>query len=275
MDNQLILNGYKQQIADWYSSRSHTYDHGDWHHQIAHRLVEYAQIRPGQQVLDIATGTGMAAIKAAQILGTEGQVVGVDISAGMLEQARRKVEELELSNVKFHLADAEALNFSANSFDHILCSSAFIWMTNLTAALHLWHRFLKPGGLISFHAFAETAFVGGVVARKVAAKYGLSLAMNQPTGTVEKCYDLLTRAGFEEIEIKTEQDGGYISLEQAKKMWTGSHPAPGQFPNPLTQLSSEQLKQAKVEFDAELEALLTAEGIWNDITIFFVFGRKS
>lgn len=217
----------------------------------------------------------MVAIEAAQIVGCEGQVVGVDISTGMLDQARRKVEALGLSNIEFQLADAEALNFPANSFDLVLCSSAFIWMADLTAALRLWQKLLKPGGTIGIHAFADTAFIGGVVAQKVAEKYGVSLAFSKPTGTIEKCHNLLASAGFESIEIKVEQDGNYISLEQAKRMWAGSsHPAPGQFPNPLSQLSSEQLAQAKAEFDAELEAMVTDQGIWNDILTFYAFGRK-
>jgi ubiquinone/menaquinone biosynthesis C-methylase UbiE len=275
MSEQLILNEYKQQIADLYSRRSQTYDDSDWHLRIAHRLVEHAGITRGQHVLDIATGTGMAAIEAAQLVGYEGRVVGVDISNGMLEQARRKVEAFGLSNIQFQLADAEALDFPENSFDVVLCSSAFIWMSDLNAALRLWHRLLKPGGLIGFHAFAETAFVGGVVTQKVAEKYGISYAMSKPTGTIEKCHDLLTAAGFEAIEIKPEQDGSYISLEQAKLMWAGSeHPAPGQFPNPLSQFSSEQLEEAKAEFEVELKALMTEQGIWNDVTIFFTFGHK-
>jgi ubiquinone/menaquinone biosynthesis C-methylase UbiE len=275
MNHQLELDDYKQQIADLYSRRSHNYDDSNWHTRIAHRLIEHAQISRGQHVLDIATGTGMVAIEAAQIVGSEGQVVGVDISTGMLDQARRKVERLGLSNIEFQLADAEALNFPANSFDLVLCSSAFIWMADLTAALRLWQKLLKPGGTIGIHAFADTAFIGGVVAQKLAEKYGVSLAFSKPTGTIEKCHALLAAADFEAIEVKAEQDGSYISFEQAKRMWAGSsHPAPGQFPNPLSQLSSEQLAQAKAEFDAELEAMVTGQGIWNDILTFYAFGRK-
>ncbi|NMG19211.1 class I SAM-dependent methyltransferase [Brasilonema bromeliae] len=275
MINQLKLNDYKKEIADLYSRRSQTYDNSDWHTQIAHRLVEYAQISPGQHVLDIATGTGMVAIEAAQIVRPEGRVVGVDISTGMLEVAKQKVEGLSFEHVEFQLADAEALNFPANSFDRVLCSSALIWMADIPAALRQWMRFLKPGGLIGFHAFAQTAFVGGVVVQKVVEKYGVSLAFNKPTGTVEKCQNLLQQAGFEAIEIQPEQYGSYISLEQAKGMWTGnSHVAPGQFPNPVSQLSSELLAQVKAEFETELEALNTDEGVWNDITVFFTFGRK-
>ena len=275
MSNQPKLDKYKQEIADLYTRRSQNYDNSDWHLQIAQRLVEYGRVSCGQQVLDIATGTGNVAIAAAQIVGAEGRVIGVDISAGMLDVARNKAQDLSLNNTEFLLADAETLDFPGNSCDRIFCASAFIWMSDLHAALTHWHKFLKPGGILGIHAFADTAFVGGVVTQKVAEKYGISFSMSKPTGTVEKCHRLLEQAGFEEIEIKIEQDGSYISLEKAKAMWAGnSHPAPGQYPPPLSTLSSEQLAQVKAEFEAELEALKSEQGVWNDITIFYVFGRK-
>jgi hypothetical protein len=151
-----------------------------------------------------------------------------------------------------------------------------IWMSDLIGALKLWYRFLKPEGLLSFHAFPETSFVGGVVAQQILDRYGISLLFNQPTGTVDKCDDLLHKAGFAEIDIQTERDGSYISLDRAKKMWldNGLSPTPGQYPNPLLTLPSEQLARAKMEFDAELEKLNTNRGIWNDTTTFYVFGRK-
>ena len=277
MTDRLKLDEYKQQIADLYSGRSAGYDNGAWHPRIAHRLVEYANIQPGQKVLDLATGTGMVAIEAAQIVGEEGHVIGIDIAAGMVELARQKVAELGLSNLEFQVADAEALDFSEHSFDIIFCSSAFIWMSDLVGALKHWHRFLKPGGVIAFHAFSDTAFVAGVVSQQVLEKYSVSLLLSKPTGTVEKCQDLLWQAGFESIDIKTEPDGNYISLEKAKTMWAGnpSFPTPGQYPNPLLQLTAEQLAQAKVDFETELEQLQTPQGIWDDGTIFYVFGQKA
>ncbi|NJK66113.1 MAG: methyltransferase domain-containing protein [Microcoleus sp. CSU_2_2] len=275
MNNQPKLDKYKQEIADLYTRRSQNYDNSDWHLQIARRLVEYGRVSPRQQVLDIATGTGHVAIAAAQIVGSEGRVMGVDISPGMLAVARNKALELNLNNTEFVLADAENLDLAGNSCDRIFCSSAFIWMSDLHAALTHWHTFLKPGGIIGIHAFADTAFVGGVVTQKVAEKYGISFNMSKPTGTVDKCQNLLEQAGFEQIEIKIEPEGSYISLEKAKAMWAGnSHPAPGQYPPPLSTLSTEQLAQAKAEFDAELEVLETELGIWNDITTFYVFGQK-
>jgi ubiquinone/menaquinone biosynthesis C-methylase UbiE len=277
MTDRLPLDEYKQQIADLYSGRSAAYDNGAWHPRIAHRLVEYADIQPGQQVLDVATGTGMVAIEAARIVGNEGHVIGIDIATGMVDRATQKVAALGLSNLEFQLADAENLDFPDGNFDRIFCSSAFIWMSDLVGALQHWHRLLKPGGTLGFHAFAETAFVAGVVYQQVVEKYGISLLLSKPTGTVEKCHDLLQQAGFESIDIKTEPDGNYISLEKAKTMWGGnpSFPTPGQYPHPLLKLTPEQLAQAKVDFDTELQRLQTPQGIWDDGTIFYVFGQKT
>lgn len=276
MTPQLALNAYKQQIAELYTHRSATYDQSDWHLPVAQCLVNDAQIRPGQQVLDIATGTGMVAIATAALVGDTGRVVGVDISSGMLEQARDKATALGLGQVEFQLADAESLDFPENSFDCVLCCSAFIWMTDLIAALQHWHRLLKPGGLIGIQAFADTAHIAGNVMQKVVHRYGISVTLSQPTGTAEKCHDLLTAAGFERIEVKSRQHGGYLSLEQAKQLWRGAnHPMPGQFPNPLLQLSANQLSQAQAEYDYELKALVTESGIWNDITVLYGYGHKS
>ena len=122
MSNPPELNKYKQEIADLYSRRSQSYDTSDWHLQIARRLVEYGQVSSGQQVLDIATGTGHVAIAVAQIVGSEGRVIGIDISAGMLDIARKKSLELNLNNTEFLLADAENLDFPGNSCDRICCS---------------------------------------------------------------------------------------------------------------------------------------------------------
>lgn len=274
--NKLNLNQYKQEIADLYSGRSERYDNSDWHLDIANRLVEYGQVNLEQQVLDIATGTGHCAIAAAKLVGEQGKVIGIDISPGMIAQAQYKTKELKLNNLEFKIADGETLNFPPHSFERIFCASAFIWMSDLVSSLRLWHNLLKPGGIIGIQAFAETAFVAGVVMQRVIAKYDIDYLMSKPTGTVEKCRELLQQVGFESVEVKVEQTGGYISLEKATSTWSGeSHPAPGQYPNPLSQLSPEQLNEVKGEFEKELKALETDQGVWNDITTFYVYGRKA
>jgi cyclopropane fatty-acyl-phospholipid synthase-like methyltransferase len=63
---------------------------------IVDEVIKRATLHPGEQVLDLGTGTGEAAIKAASLVGASGRVVGVDISPKMLTQARQRVEGLGL-----------------------------------------------------------------------------------------------------------------------------------------------------------------------------------
>lgn len=278
MNNQVKLDKYKQQLADIYSQRSQKYDRSKWHSQITHRLVEVAQIKSGNKVLDIATGTGHVAIEVAQIVGDSGQVIGIDISTGMLEKAKRKATVLNLKNIKFQLADAENIEFYINSFDRILCANAFPLMADKAATLTLWSKFLKPDGLIGIHSIAEKGFTGIVILHKVLKNHGINLDflhLSDTVNTVEKYQYLLKQAALEPISILTENYGNYLSLEETKKRWNlVNYPSPGNIPNPLTQLSSEEIEEIKAEFEAELEQLVTTEGIWNDGATFLVLGRK-
>lgn len=272
---QLDLTDYKRAIADLYNRRSQTYDDSALHAQICQRLLEFAQVSHQQHILDIATGTGHVAIASAQIVGNQGRVVGVDIALQMLERARDKVKALSLTNIEFMLADAEALHFPANSFDRILCANAFPWFENKQVALRQWLRFLKPGGLIAIHTPADTAYVEHTVLRKVFAKYGVTLAPSNRIGTIDACRNLFVDAGFEEIKIETAQHGSFISLDKAKASWEQIYFRlfPEASENPFA-ISAAQLAQAKNQFTAELAALHTAQGIWDDLTTWYILGCK-
>ena len=266
---------YKKEIAEYYTRRSHAYDDIAWHDRMARALVEHAGIRSDARVLDIGTGTGMVAMHAASKLGPRGSLVGIDISEGMVDIARSNMPDAPIRNMHFVLGDGEALPFPPDSFDLILCGSAFIWMTDLHATLLHWKSRLKAHGRVGFHAFSEHAFIAGVVAQKVLLKHGITFLMNKPTGSVEKCRKLLERAGFGNIEIIEDCNGAYIGLEEAKQGWARLLcPAPGQYPHPLARLTSEQMVSAQVDYEQELERLNTDSGIWNDMTTFHVFGGK-
>ena len=272
MLNPVNLDEYKQQVATFFNRRTDYDGEGDFHPRLANRLLELAPLHKGQKILDVATGTGLVAISAAQIVGTEGKVVGVDISPGMLNQVRQKIAAASLQNLELIEADAEYLNFSNDSFDAILCSSAFVYLSDIPAALHNWHCWLSKGGLVAFSCFSETSFMAPIIIKVCAKVCGVSLPnINEPLGTPETCHNLLQKAGFQDIEVRTEQFGSYLSLNDAKGSWNGRCHPKG---NPLLQLSPEQLEQCNAEYIAELEALATDKGIWTDITTFFVLARK-
>lgn len=271
MSNKVNLNEYKQQVTTFFNRRTNYDKEGNFHPRLADCLLELVKphLHRGQKVLDIATGTGLVAIPAAHIVGSEGKVVGVDISSGMLSQAQRKIEAEGLQNIELIEADAEYINFN-DDFDAILCSSAFVWLSDIPTALHNWYRWLKKGGLVAFSCFSETSFITPVVIR-ACAKHGILLPnINEPLGTPEKCHNLLQQAGFQNIEVKTEQFGNYLTLGDAKRKWNGEwlHPQG----NPLSDLSPEKLELLLAEY-AAVEAIAT-QGFWHDVTTFLVLARK-
>ncbi|NJL86628.1 MAG: methyltransferase domain-containing protein [Leptolyngbyaceae cyanobacterium SM1_1_3] len=267
---------HKQQLAGYYSSRSVTYDtESSFHPRLAHHLVEQIRLRPGQQVLDIATGTGLVAIAAARQVGSQGFVLGLDFSDEMLKQAQRKADFLNLENIEFRLADVEAVSLPAEHFDTVFCCSALVLLSDIPVALKCWHTLLRVGGSLAVNGFSEYAFVASMVMHRVAAPYGVSLtAWNYPTGTPERFHQLLAAAGFQNIQITAKQFGGYLSLEDLKKWWRLPSDRPNPFDRPLLALSETQLQQLQREYFAELEAIATPQGVWNDITAYTAICRK-
>lgn len=106
------MNNYKQKVQEYFDRRIDYDREGDRHPREAKLLLESVQLQQGQKVLDIATGTGLLAIAAAQRVGIEGYVVGVDFSLGMLHQARQKIEAAKLPNIELIEADAESIEKS-------------------------------------------------------------------------------------------------------------------------------------------------------------------
>src|SRR5262245_55387063 len=117
---------YKQSLSDYFDGRMARgdYDSGGFHSSVARRLVDPADPRPGEQVLDIAAGSGFVTLEAARRVGPGGHVVGVDISPGMLAVAREAAAAEGLMNAEFVLGDAEAFESPAESFDLVLCCAA-------------------------------------------------------------------------------------------------------------------------------------------------------
>src|SRR5688500_18134055 len=87
---------------------------------ITQHLIESAGIRPGDTVLDVATGPGEPALGIAKFTGPRGQVCGVDAVPAMVEAARREASHRGLNNVRFDVASAEALPFEKNTFDAVV-----------------------------------------------------------------------------------------------------------------------------------------------------------
>ena len=110
------------------------------------RLLEIAALRPGEQVLDVACGTGLITFPAAGAVGLRGSVVATDISERMVERIRSAAATRGLANVTARRAHAEEQLFEAASFDAVLCGLGLMYVPEPLGALREMGRVLKSGG---------------------------------------------------------------------------------------------------------------------------------
>ncbi len=102
--------------------------------------------KEGERVLDVATGTGVAAFMAAEGVGPRGEVVATDISEKMVEQTRTYAAEHGVTNMRFERTDAEELPYPDGSFDAVTCVLGLMYAAEPKRAIDQMHRVLKPGG---------------------------------------------------------------------------------------------------------------------------------
>lgn len=105
--------------------------------------------RPGQRILDLATGTGDPALTLARAVSPGGRVTCADLSSGMLESARAHAHDEGLDNLDFVVAGGESLPFLAETFDAVSCRFGIMFMLDALAALREMRRVLVPGGRVA------------------------------------------------------------------------------------------------------------------------------
>jgi ubiquinone/menaquinone biosynthesis C-methylase UbiE len=114
----------------------------------------------GEQVLDVACGTGLVTLDVAQTVGSRGQVIGIDLSAKMIDTARLRRGARGLLNVSFQRMDAEALSFPDASFDTVLCALGLMYMPDPAGAVREMRRVLKQRGRLGLIVWGERARCG-------------------------------------------------------------------------------------------------------------------
>jgi len=167
-------------------------------------LVQSANPQPGERVLDVACGTGIVARRVAVCVESNGKIIGFDLNPNMLTVARAAAEREGLA-IEWHEGRAEKLPFPDGSFDLALCQFALMFFDDRRAALAEMHRVLTDGGRVLLsvwqgierHPFYQTLH------EAIQARLGMSVVQDIfALGGADELRGLLTRAGFQNVEIK-------------------------------------------------------------------------
>jgi demethylmenaquinone methyltransferase/2-methoxy-6-polyprenyl-1,4-benzoquinol methylase len=229
--------GKKEQVAKMFDTISNEYDglnrvisfgiDVSWRKKV----VEIIKKTNPSTILDIATGTGDLAIHLAKTNATK--IIGLDISEGMLQVGRKKIEVLKLNNtIEMVFGDSENIPFENNSFDAITVAFGVRNFENLSKGLLEIYRVLKPGGTFvvletsvptktpfkqgyNFYSTKILPTIGKLFSKdKVAYKYLSDSAASFPFG--DAFNNILLKNGFINVENRP-QTFGVASIYIAKK----------------------------------------------------------
>lgn len=144
----------KEEVAEMFNNIAHSYDFLNHFFSLGidviwrKKAIRILKKENPKLVLDVATGTADFAMEAVRMnLGAE-KIIGVDISEGMLEVGRKKIQEKKLSSIiELQLGDSENLPFESNTFDGYTVAFGVRNFENLEKGLTEMYRVLKPGAL--------------------------------------------------------------------------------------------------------------------------------
>lgn len=194
---------------------------------LGEKAMERAEIRAGARVLDVGCGCGDTTIALARRVGPAGEVVGVDISAPMLERAATRAREAGLSQVSFVRADAQVHDFPEASFDVVFSRFGVMFFADPIAAFANLRRASKAGASLAFvcwQAVSENPWMAVPLMAALPHLPGAQLPDPDAPGPfaladANKIRRILSEAGYQQIELETVREllsiGGSGPLEQA------------------------------------------------------------
>ena len=204
-------------IAPAYDTLNHRLS---WNIDRGWRRKAIRQLAPfhPQAILDIATGTGDFAILAAEMLKPQ-RLIGADISEGMMEIGRQKVQEKGMQHIiSFEKEDCTRLSYPEASFDAVTAAFGIRNFADLDKGLSEMCRVLKPGGHLSivelttpvsfpmrqlFHIYAHTVLpVYGRLISKDQSAYSYLTKTIEAFPQGERMVEILQKAGFSEASFK-------------------------------------------------------------------------
>jgi len=163
--------------------------------------TQFAQIKPGDTVIDLGSGAGNDCFIARKETGETGRIIGIDFTPAMIEKARANVDKLGYNNVEFRQGDIEKMPITANVADVIVSNCVLNLAPNKMGVFQEIYRVLKPGGHFSI---SDIVLAGELPARirEAAEMYAGCVA-----GAIQKdeYLGLIDATGFQTITLQKEK----------------------------------------------------------------------
>ncbi len=243
-----------------------------FHHAAAH-LPRIFQLQGNEHLLDVATGTGIASTAIAPHL-PHGKVIGIDLSEGMLAQARARAQLLGISNIETYAMDMQHITFENASFDAANCSFGIFFLPDMQSLLQHITSKVKPGGQVVISSFYQNAFQPNLdLFLTRIQRYNITppaFGWNS-ISTEDRLHALYASAGLRDIQIHR-FDVGYF-LNDPEDWWRIIWYAG--FRGLVAQLSATQLTEFKQQHLSEIAALSTEQGIPLNVSVLFASGRAN
>lgn len=163
--------------------------------------VALASLRAGEVVLDLGSGAGFDAFLAARAVGASGRVIGVDMTAEMVEKARANAATVGLANVEFRQGMIEDLPVDDASVDVIISNCVINLVPDKARVFNGAHRVLRPGGRLMISDLVALGELPAAVRKSIAAHVGCIAGVSLKDDYVT----LLRAAGFGRVEIVQEK----------------------------------------------------------------------
>jgi ubiquinone/menaquinone biosynthesis C-methylase UbiE len=265
-----IAEDPKSRIAAVYNDAAATYNRvgPSFFVHFGKRLAHRAAIAPDSRVLDVATGTGAGLVPAAELVGTGGKVVGVDISPRMIGRARTEIQKVGFSNAEFLIADGERLPFVQGSFDRVLSSFTIFLFSNLPSLISECHRVLRSSGRIGL-VYSAGEDPEWTWYEQLISKYRPTASLGTECHSSQRVEDVLNECGF--TAVATRVEAHTLVFEDADEFWgwSWSHGDRAVFES-LTGSRSE----FRQDLTAEFRKRATPKGLPYQVMAAVTFGTK-
>lgn len=145
--------------ADFYDDLANSF----WD-RFGRKTIERLRLPPGARVLDACCVAGASAIPAAEGVGSQGSVLGIDLAQNLLALARAKANARELRNVEFRLGDVLDPAIPQSQFDAVVCVFGIFFIPDMPAAVRALWRAVRPGGRLAITTWGPNFFEPGSTA---------------------------------------------------------------------------------------------------------------